>query len=899
MEFRFDSAQQFQLDAIASVIGLFDGSGPKGATLVPAAGVTVVPNRLDLDDGQLLENLNEIQNVAGLPVDEELALITRTVDLYEGPSPVSFPNFSVEMETGTGKTYVYLRTILALAQAYGLTKFVIVVPSIAVREGVLKTIKQTKKHFAGIAGLPPYRSSVYAAKIGQVRSFATSNSVEVMIMTIDAFSRDQNVIYKSNEGNSPAIHLLQAVRPVIILDEPQNMESETRVAALAALNPLFALRYSATHRNPYSLVYRLTPFDAYRQNLVKQIEVGAALEEESANLPYLRVDKIEAVNRKLTALVTVDVQSASGSIKRKSIKVKPGTDLSAKTRRPDYEGFEVSEINLNYVRFANNVEVPIGAETGSQKEALLEAQIRFTIEQHFRKQKRIRDLGFDVKVLSLFFVDKVDSFARDDGLIRQLYIRAFDEAKQAYPEWRDKSALDTQASYFASKTNKKGEITVFDKAVATTKDEREAQAREFDLIMRRKEQLLSFDEPVAFIFSHSALKEGWDNPNVFQICTLREVGSETERRQQVGRGVRLPVSATTGERINDPRVNVLTVVAGESYERFVSGFQSEIEAEYGPEGTPPKPGNARRKQTLRLRKDYLLKPEFKELWNKIKHRTRYAVRIDSPQLIQDVVDAMAGLQIRSPRVVVQLARMTAGPTEDVFEAIRLSDASVVVDLAGRYPLPNLVSLVESLMESTSPPMRIGRRTILEILKRAPEPQLALDNPHEYASAVAGMIKSSLADQLVAGIKYEKDGTWYEQSQFDDCLEAFAANVVSSDEAKRGFGGTHLYDGVDIDSEVERDFAEALERDDRVKLYVKLPRWFEVITPVGNYNPDWAIVMDMGGSERLYLVRETKGTKDVQELRPNERRKIHCGSAHFNSALDVNFTVVENASQLPL
>jgi len=367
MEFRFDATQAYQLDAIASVIGLLDGQGPVGAPLIPAAGSTVVPNRLDLDDGQLLDNLGTMQKERGLPQDDALACIEQSVELYEGAGNVRFPNFSVEMETGTGKTYVYLRTILTLAARYGLTKFVIVVPSVAVREGVLKTIEQTRKHFAAIPGLPPYHPSVYAGQPGQVRAFAASNAVEVMVMTIQSFRNESNVIRKSNEGNAPPIHLLQAVRPVLILDEPQNMESEGGIAALAALHPLFALRYSATHRNPYNVIYRLTPFDAYRQGLVKRLEVGAAIEEENANLPFIRLDGTEAAKRTLTATVTVDVQAAGGKVKRKLIKLKPGDDLAAKTKRTDYEGFEVAEISDHYVRFTNNVEIAVGGETGSQR----------------------------------------------------------------------------------------------------------------------------------------------------------------------------------------------------------------------------------------------------------------------------------------------------------------------------------------------------------------------------------------------------------------------------------------------------------------------------------------------------------------------------------------------------
>jgi type III restriction enzyme len=275
------------------------------------------------------------------------------------------------------------------------------------------------------------------------------------------------------------------------------------------------------------------------------------------------------------------------------------------------------------------------------------------------------------------------------------------------------------------------------------------------------------------------------------------------------------------------------------------------------------------------------------------------VTIDSAKLVTDVAAEMGNIMVRRPRVVVQVAGVNAKKGEDLFEAIRLSNASVAIDLEGRYPVPNIVSIVENLMEATSPPMRIGRKTILSILKAAPDPQNMLDNPHEFASALTGIIKTKLADQLVGGIKYRHEGIWYEQTQFDDLVEAFAANVVKS-EPNGPAGGTHIYDGVKIDSEtVERPFAEALEKDARVKLYVKLPDWFSVPTPIGGYNPDWAIVMDMGeGQDRLYLVRETKGSTNLDDLRPDERRKIECARKHFIDTLSVDYGVITTAAKLP-
>ncbi len=904
MRFRFEATQEYQLSAIEAACGLLEGQPyVRSDLIIPDDGAFfAVANRIDLSDDALLNNLRTVQDRTGIEADHGLRFITGTLPTAGGESDateVRFPNFSVEMETGTGKTYVYLRTAMEMFRRCGLRKFVIVVPSVAVREGVYKTLQVTEAHLKALYDNPPYRYYIYdSASLSQVRQFAFSDGLEIMVMTIDAFARAENVIRQSTDrlqGERP-LSLIQASRPVLILDEPQNMESEKRIAALASLHPLLALRYSATHRNPYNLIYRLTPYDAYRQGLVKRVEIASVIEEDNQSQPFLRLDEIRIRSRKPVARIGVHKLMRSGAIKETVLSIKGDDDLEKKTGRVDYQGYVVDEISYGgeFVRFGNNVELRVGEAIGFEKAAIFEAQIRYTVEEHFRKQVRLRGLG--IKVLSLFFIDRVGNYVASDGLIRKLFDSAFNELKESYSDWRDRSPEDVRSAYFSTKTKRVGGVEYLD-----TTGKSKADEEAFSLIMQRKEDLLSFDEPVSFIFSHSALREGWDNPNVFQICTMREVGSDTERRQQVGRGVRLPVNQE-GRRIQDERVNVLTVVANENYQRFVAELQGEIEEVYGKEGTPPKPPDARRKTTLRLRKAHMLKPEFRELWDRIKQKTRYAVSIDSHRLVEDVLPELDGAAIRRPRVSISKAEVIADD-KDTFDALTQSGARTAIDLAGRYPLPNLVELMESLMENTAPPVRLSRRTLVEIYRRAGNRAAALDNPHDFATVAVGIVKSKLADQLVEGIRYEKLDEWYEMTLFAPEIETWADYIVPSTE-RNGAGGTHVYDGVPFDSEtIEKPFIEALERRRDVKLYIKLPSWFTVPTPIGSYNPDWAVAMESSGEcDRLiYLVRETKGTLDLDALRPDEKRKIICGRRHFRDTLELGsrgYRVITDASQLP-
>lgn len=894
MQFKFDSSQEFQLQAIEAIAGLFEGQ-PRiegELRLSLGAGFAAVANRLDLDEADLVRNLRQVQQANRLPQDDALQVIEAEIETAEGRGSVRFANFSVEMETGTGKTYVYLRTALELYRRYGLRKFIVVVPSVAIREGVLKTLQITETHLRSLYDNIPCRYYVYdSANLSQVHQFALSDGVEIMVMTIDSFNKASNVIHQTTDrlqGETP-IHLVQAARPILILDEPQNMESELRIRALTALAPLFALRYSATHRNPYNLAYRLTPAEAYRQGLVKRIEVAGVEKQADENQVFLRLDEVRSEKKTLTARIAVHKLMRDGTVKEQVVTVRPGESLDAKANRPEYAAFVVEELDAGAgnVLFTNGATLSLGEARGADKETIFDSQIRYTLGEHFRKQARLRERG--IKVLSLFFIDRVDNYAPADGLIRRLFERAYLDLSSAFPEWKDVPVEKVQAAYFAARRTKEGQVIFEDSKTGESEKDRET----YDLIMKDKERLLSFDEPTSFIFSHSALREGWDNPNVFQICTLNQTTSEVKKRQEIGRGVRLAVDQA-GDRVRDEHVNVLTVVANESYEHYVGQYQTEIETEFGREGLPPRPANARQRGVASLRKSYLLKPEFKELWERIKHKTHYAVSIDTPQLIIDVLAELNKAEIHPPRVEIRKARVEADG--EGFVAIQVAERGTpyAPDRAG---LPNLTEVMSTLLERTSPPVRLTRRTLLEIFKQSSsEIQVAaLKNPFEFATVAARIIKARLADQLVNGIQYEKINQWYEMTQFED-IHGWSDNLVPAEHS--------LYDHVVYESGIEKAFVEGLERRDDVKMYVKLPGWFTVPTPVGEYNPDWAIVLEPrdefgkpSGEELLYLVRETKDTTDLAELRLDESRKIRCGERHFRDALGVDYRVVTDARDI--
>ena len=960
MKLHFEHDLDFQLQAIAAVCDLFRGQeicrteftvtrGP--AELAYAETDLGIGNRLTLDDAHLLANLRAVQLRNGL---------AESAALESG-------DFTVEMETGTGKTYVYLRTVLELHQRYGFTKFVIVVPSVAVKEGVYKSLRITEDHFRALYSGTPYEYFLYdSARLGQVRHFAVSQQIRIMVVTAGAINKkDVNNLYKESEktGGEKPIDLIRATRPILIVDEPQSVDGGLQGrgrAALAAMNPLCTLRYSATHADRYHMVYRLNAVDAYQRKLVKQIEVAAATVEDAHNRPYVRL--VSTGNRRgtISARVELDVETA-GRVRRKETTVQDGDDLEQATGRALYRGCGIGEIRVGRGQELVELRVPGGEHYLRRGEAwgdvdagvVARQMIRRTIREHLAKEQRLRPQG--IKVLSLFFVDAVDRYRRYDGAgqpVKGDYARTFEEEYRRlarHPDYRTlfqeadaAAAEEVHDGYFSA--DRTGGWTDTGERNQTDRDNAE---RAYNLIMRDKERLLSLEEPLRFIFSHSALREGWDNPNVFQICSLRDMRSERERRQTIGRGLRLCVDQQ-GARRRGFDVNTLTVVAAESYEEFAENLQREIEQDTGirfgivdrhqfaaipvagadgrtqplgaaasqllhehlqargyldaagrvqdslrralGDGTLSVPDqfaaqrgalaaelrrsagrleirNADERRRVRPRQAVLHSPEFKALWDRIKHQTAYRVAVDAERLLAQCCAALRAAPA-VPRMRLRWRTAGLAVARSGVDAAETAGAATAALDEPDLPLPDVLT---ELQERT----QLTRRSICRILLKCRRLDDFKRNPQRFIELAGQTIDRCKRQALVDGIRYRRLGgeRYYAQELFEtEELTGYLKNMRPAEKS--------VHEQVIYESAVESRFADQLEKNTAVKVYAKLPGWFAVPTPLGSYNPDWAVLIGSEEGERLYLVVETKGSVLAGDLRGVEDARIRCGRAHF-------------------
>ncbi|MDQ1353356.1 MAG: type restriction enzyme [Acidobacteriota bacterium] len=970
MKLQFDSSQEYQLNAVKAIVDLFDGQP------IDKGDFTIIGhykglysqeqtelgfgNRLILNHDTLLANLHKIQD------RNELDRI----------SPDEFKqnelNFTVEMETGTGKTYCFLRTIFELSGKYGFKKYIIVVPSVAIREGANKNIEITKDHFKALYNNIEFEHFVYdSKKANRLRQFAASNHIQIMIINIDAFRKDfsesqgdkkSNVIFKENDrlsGRKP-IDFVQATNPIVIIDEPQSVDNTPKAReAIKALNPLCIFRYSATHRNLYNQVYKLDPIRAYGLKLVKQIIVSSVTSDGSHNEAYVKL--LQTDNKKgLRAKIRIHSKTPSG-IKDKEFWIKQSTDLFELSQelelyRTNYEITEISaEPGNEYIDFSSGKRLYLDQEMGGVKEDLMELQIKQTIQRHLDKEIQLKNKG--IKVLSLFFIDRVANYRYYDeegkpqkGKFARIFEKHYTESiNQPKYVMLDRLPVEkVHDGYFSE--DKKG---ILKDTNGTTLADDDTYAK----IMRNKEQLLSLDEPLKFIFSHSALREGWDNPNVFQICTLNETRSLMKKRQEIGRGLRLPVNQE-GYRVFDENINKLLIVANEHYDEFARKLQDEYEEDCGVTfGKIPRIGFSRITQFLDNKEvpigpekseniwDHLVKKgfideagkikpgfypgkhgftldlpedikelesdiievidtyriehhikkdelprrlilnkqvfddaEFKELWNRIKYKTFYEVEYSTKDIINNAVKAIGQMpKIEPIKATIREDRLNIGHKGITTEHIRGREE----DLLYEGPLPDIIGYLQKETELT-------RKTLAMILIDSKRLGEFILNPQKFMDAVSGIIKKELHELIIDGIKYEKSAAeeW--------SMLLFENEEILSYLHNRLEVRNSVYDAVVFDSEIERKFAEELDKREDIKLFVKLPHWFTIETPIGKYNPDWAIVKH--GDQTIYMVRETKGTKNIAQFRNTETYKIKCGRKHFET-LKVNFDVVTSVDDI--
>ncbi len=965
MKLRFEPDLDFQLQAVDAVCRLFRGQeicrteftvtrDPRDPQerLAFSQNDLGVGNRLTLLDDEILANLKGIQLRNGLPPSESL---------HSG-------DFTVEMETGTGKTYVYLRTVFELNKRYGFTKFVIVVPSVAIKEGVYKSLQMTDDHFRALYSGTPFDYFLYdSTKLGQVRNFATSPQIQIMVVTVGAINkRDVNNLYKDSEktGGERPIDLIKATRPILIVDEPQSVDGGLAgrgKEALDAMNPLCTLRYSATHVDKHHMVYRLDAVDAYERKLVKQIEVASANVEDAHNRPYVRLISTRNKRGVVNATVEVDVE-VTGRVRRSERTVHDGDDLEQETGRAVYRNCRIGEIRVGKGRAFIELRVPGGEHFLREGEAwgdvdasaVQQQMIRRTIREHLDKEKRLRPQG--IKVLSLFFIDSVERYRGSDEegkACKGDYARMFEEEYgrlARHPDYVSlfdevdltANAVDVHDGYFS--IDRKGGWT---DTAENNQVNRENAERAYNLIMKEKEKLLSLNEPLKFIFSHSALREGWDNPNVFQICALRDIHTERERRQTIGRGLRLCVNQD-GERLRGFEVNTLTVVARESYEEFAENLQREIEEDTGihfgviephqfaqipviddggaktvlgfeksqvlfehlqAEGYLDATGriqdslrnaikadslsipqgfieqrtdigsvlgkfagrfeikNADERQAVRPRQAVLESVEFKALWDRIKHKTTYRVAFDNNALLEKCAAALRDApQIPKTRLQWRKADMSIGQAG--VQATEIAGASTVVLDEVDIELPDLLTELQDRTQLT-------RRSIHNILVESGRLDDFKRNPQQFIEIAEQAVNRCKRQALVDGIKYQRigDESYYAQELFEqEELTGYLKNMLDAQKS--------VYEKVIYDSGTEARFADDLEKNTAVKVYAKLPGWFTVPTPLGTYNPDWAVLVDTDEGERLYFVVETKGSAFADDLRLTEDAKIKCGKAHF-------------------
>ena len=945
---------------------------------------------IKLTPESILKNVQRVQRQQNLPQSSKL-VTTTSAEI----------NLDVEMETGTGKTYCYIKSMFELNERYGWSKFIIVVPSIAIREGVQKSLEITAEHFLQDYSKRPRFFTYDSKQLHNLESFSSGSGINVMIINAQAFyatGKNSRRIYEELDDfqTRRPIDVISANRPILILDEPQKMEGKKTTDSLARFKPLFVLRYSATHKTSHNKIHRLDALDAYNQKLVKKISVhGIAQKGLTGTNSYLYLEGVIISKKAPVSRMEIEVKTNSG-IKRMLRKVSKNDNLQVLSNGLEqYNGYVVAEIDAvhDVVSFSNGIEISAGQVCGDINEASLRRiQIRETIRAHFDKEKRLYNEG--IKVLSLFFIDEVAKYRLYDEagekqpgeyaeVFEEEYTNLLNEVLELedspYQRYLKKiEASRTHNGYFS--IDKKGKLTdpkmkARGEGAGTTDD-----VSAYDLILKDKERLLSFEEDTRFIFSHSALREGWDNPNVFVICTLKHSDNTISRRQEVGRGMRLCVNQF-GERMDNPatahQTNVLTVVANESYEDFVKGLQSDISSSLSArprkadekyfigkilkdiEGKETVIDSTIAKQIYRylLKNDYtddndtitesyhqakaegvvadlpedlqeytdsvfelinavfsdaalpaiddnrkakenilnenFSKKAFQTLWEKINRKAAYTVSFDSDELIKKSVKVLnSELRINKLQFLIKRGEQSDGLD---IEDVSSNTGFTLKEQETTYNRETVRSSVKyDLIGEIAESAQLTRHTVGAILKGLELPifNQFRDNPEDFIAKASRLIKEQKATMIIEHLSYDPiDQTWG--------TDIFTQDKFNGDFSKAFKADNHVYDYVFTDSKIERAFAENLDTSAEVTVYAKLPRGFAIPTPVGDYNPDWAIAFESEDVKHIYFIAETKGSMSSLELREIEKARINCARKFFAKITEdqVKYDVVDSYENL--
>ena len=861
----------YQTTAIQSVISIFDGTNRNTFDNATTEGIRA--NVTNLSSEEIAQNIRTVTAENGI-LEDDVRLINE-------------PEYCIEMETGTGKTLVYIKTIYELHKHYGFTKFIILVPTVPIRQGTVSSFRAFSKQLEAIYTIQPDYFEYDSKRLNKVTKFVEDQHPQVMIMTLASFNSEDKILNQVQRedlfANLPFIDAIAKTRPIVLMDEPQEgMDTDNSIKQIARLNPLAKIRYSATHKVFKNLLYRLTPYDSYQQGLVKKIEVLTVAEKnDEASL------KLE--------LLTIQTGKGAPKAKLKAWKLIGGAfkfaetnwlsendNLGVKTNNPSYDDYTIKRIYKSLkdqkfkVEFGNGVEL-IEKQQAGNKLAIWRLQLEWMIRRHFEKIVQLEPQG--IKCLSLVFIDRVANYMGDEPIIKQLFVEQY---KAVYAENNNGNVPTAdyinalQGYYFAKATG--GDYT--DREASMTNN-REI----YDLILRRKDELLSLTNPVQFIFSHSALGVGWDNPNVFNIATLNESYSDIKKRQEIGRGLRICVNQA-GQRVYDnpntpdhERVNRLTVIPNETYQSFVGQYQQQIKEIYGSVSAAPVLRHTHKgvaKNSVTFRRNPTVSAAFRQFWDKLARKTDYTVAFDEETLVRQAIEKINAIQL--PEAVIQVSSQTI----DVLgqnEADTLTTDGGTEDYRARVRFSPM-DLVEELSENTG----LGYTTLFRIVQGLTAQAEIVKNPPRFVQEAARIIRNEELDALFRKLTYTPTNETY-PFDFDDYIKDIDLNRVV-DTPRRG-----VFDKVVVDSStVERPFALGADNDPNVVCFLKLPDYYQIKTPIGPYNPDWGVVMRrkslLNGEETsYYFVIETKGTNDLNDpkaLTEAERYKIRCACEHFKA-----------------